>query len=73
MQEWLNWLAWKACIPQKGIGGSNPPHSARQVTINKRVTQMSKRPKNLIFCVIDLKKSAKLTIFDDFCRLLPKK
>ena len=28
MQEWLNWLAWKAGIPQKGIGGSNPPLSA---------------------------------------------
>jgi hypothetical protein len=28
MQEWLNWLAWKASIPQKGIGGSNPPFSA---------------------------------------------
>ncbi len=30
MQEWLNWLAWKACIRQKRIGGSNPPHSARR-------------------------------------------
>ncbi len=29
MQEWLNWLAWKASIPQKGIGGSNPPLSAK--------------------------------------------
>ena len=28
MQEWLNWLAWKASIPLKGIGGSNPPLSA---------------------------------------------
>ena len=28
MQEWLNWPAWKASIPQKGIGGSNPPLSA---------------------------------------------
>lgn len=28
MQEWLNWLAWKASIRQKRIGGSNPPHSA---------------------------------------------
>ena len=31
MQEWLNWHAWKACVPQKGTGGSNPPLSA---TIN---------------------------------------
>ena len=29
MQEWLNWLAWKASIPLKGIGGSNPPLSAK--------------------------------------------
>ncbi len=28
MQEWLNWLAWKAGIPQKGIRGSNPLLSA---------------------------------------------
>lgn len=32
MQEWLNWLAWKASIPQKGIGGSNPPLSAKGVS-----------------------------------------
>ncbi len=32
MQEWLNWLAWKASIPQKGIGGSNPPLSANYIT-----------------------------------------
>ena len=29
MQEWLNWHAWKACIPQ-GIEGSNPSLSANQ-------------------------------------------
>ena len=28
MQEWLNWHAWKACIPLKGIRGSNPLLSA---------------------------------------------
>ncbi len=27
--EWLKRHAWKACIRQKRIGGSNPPHSAR--------------------------------------------
>ena len=26
--EWLKRHAWKACIPLKGIGGSNPPLSA---------------------------------------------
>ncbi len=27
MAEWFKALAWKAGIPQKGIGGSNPPLS----------------------------------------------
>ena len=26
--EWLKRHAWKACIPQKGIAGSNPALSA---------------------------------------------
>ena len=29
MQEWLNWHAWKACVPRNGTGGSNPPLSAK--------------------------------------------
>ena len=29
MQEWFNWPAWKACVPHKGTGGSNPPLSAK--------------------------------------------
>lgn len=29
---------WKACIPQKGIGGSNPPHSARNTSIRGVLT-----------------------------------
>ncbi len=29
MQEWFNWPAWKASVPQKGTGGSNPPLSAK--------------------------------------------
>ena len=28
LAEWLKAHAWKACIPQKGIGGSNPSFSA---------------------------------------------
>ena len=28
MSEWLKELAWKACIPHKGIVGSNPTLSA---------------------------------------------
>ncbi len=28
LAEWLKALAWKACIPQKGIKGSNPLLSA---------------------------------------------
>ena len=27
--EWLKRHVWKACIPLKGIGGSNPPLSAK--------------------------------------------
>ena len=30
MLEWLKRHAWKACIPLKGIGGSNPPLSAKR-------------------------------------------
>ena len=29
VQEWLNWHAWKACVPQKGTEGSNPSLSAK--------------------------------------------
>ena len=34
MQEWLNWHAWKACVLQKGTGGSNPPLSAIESAIS---------------------------------------
>lgn len=30
MLEWLKRHAWKACIRQKRIGGSNPPYSASE-------------------------------------------
>ena len=30
MLEWLKRHAWKACIRQKRIGGSNPPLSAEE-------------------------------------------
>ena len=33
MQEWLNWHAWKACVPQKGTEGSNPSLSALLSTV----------------------------------------
>ncbi len=29
--EWLKRHAWKACIPQKGIEGSNPSLSAKRI------------------------------------------
>ena len=35
MLEWLKRHAWKACIPQKGISGSNPDLSA---SINTSIT-----------------------------------
>jgi hypothetical protein len=31
MTEWLKVHAWKVCIPQKGIEGSNPSLSAKFV------------------------------------------
>jgi hypothetical protein len=34
VQEWLNWHAWKACVPLKGTEGSNPSLSA--FIINRR-------------------------------------
>ena len=37
MLEWLKRHAWKACIRQKRIGGSNPALSAKQKwIINKK-------------------------------------
>ena len=30
MAEWLKAHAWKVCIPQKGIAGSNPALSAER-------------------------------------------
>ena len=37
MLEWLKRHAWKACIPLKGIGGSNPPLSAFPVKKRKLI------------------------------------
>ena len=34
MLEWLKRHAWKACIPQKGISGSNPDLSAEKWPID---------------------------------------
>ena len=34
--EWLKRHAWKACIRQKRIGGSNPPFSAISLQTGKR-------------------------------------
>ena len=41
--EWLKRHAWKACIRQKRIGGSNPPHSAKQAgfTSSRYETRLS--------------------------------
>ena len=38
MLEWLKRHAWKACIRQKRIGGSNPPLSAIKVLQVERLT-----------------------------------
>ena len=36
LAEWLKAHAWKACIPQKGIGGSNPSFSAFLFHMSRR-------------------------------------
>ena len=41
VQEWLNWLAWKAGVPQKGTEGSNPSLSAE---LNKMQIAASSLP-----------------------------
>ena len=38
--EWLKRHAWKACIPQKGIRGSNPRLSAINVG-NQQITKQT--------------------------------
>ena len=53
MLEWLKRHAWKACIPLKGIGGSNPPLSA----INAENQQIIKQTPNFI------PKNVKLGVF----------
>lgn len=46
MAEWLKAHAWKACIRQKRIGGSNPPLSAK----NSRKPLISLRNQGLFLC-----------------------
>ena len=41
--EWLKRHAWKACIRQKRIGGSNPPLSAISLQTGKRWSPMVSR------------------------------
>ena len=35
--EWLKAHAWKACIPQKGIGGSNPFSTTKQWSLTATI------------------------------------
>lgn len=37
VSEWLKELAWKASIPQKGIGGSNPFLSTTKINLIKLI------------------------------------
>ena len=39
MLEWLKRHAWKACIPLKGIRGSNPRLSAKPGVLQERYLQ----------------------------------
>ena len=52
MQEWFNWHAWKACVPQKGTGGSKPPLSAKPKQIMRRSGALffSKLIEQNLFC-----------------------
>lgn len=50
--EWLKRHAWKACIPLKGIGGSNPPLSAYNQFISP-----------YIYCVLGLPALLRLSPF----------
>ena len=43
MLEWLKRHAWKACIPLKGIGGSNPPLSATVLNKMEKIGRASCR------------------------------
>ncbi len=47
MLEWLKRHAWKVCIPQKGIVGSNPTLSAEVVIIFLNNIKQSKKPSRL--------------------------
>lgn len=56
MQEWLNWLAWKACRPQKGLEGSNPSLSADEISnklkINITVNNSKSIEMNKLFSLL---------------------
>ncbi len=70
--EWLKRHAWKACIPLKGIGGSNPPLSA----INTENQQIAKQtpnftPKNVKLGVLYYINEVRYSYFRD-CVLLIK-
>ena len=56
MQEWLNWLAWKACRSHKGLEGSNPSLSAgncKKINIKNKTVSNSKSIKmNKFFSVL---------------------
>ena len=61
MLEWLKRHAWKACIRQKRIGGSNPPRSAiNTLTITKLACFFLRD-----ISPDSLKKSPTFTIFAD--------
>jgi hypothetical protein len=38
VSEWLKEHAWKACVPQKGIVGSNPTLSAKNYLCQLMIT-----------------------------------
>ena|GEM_PF-1308387 len=47
MSEWFKERAWKVRMPQKGIGGSNPPLSA-QIFLREKNNEITKLKNNTI-------------------------
>lgn len=69
MPEWLNGLAWKACILQKGIEGSNPSLSAVRLKTLRGCSKGFFHFKNIpIFPLFPLKK----LVLETFWRFMRK-
>jgi hypothetical protein len=52
VSEWLKEHAWKVCIPQKGIEGSNPSLSASKQSKNKKRFERKFKALFVLFIII---------------------